>query len=189
MQWLRHLRRRVEREMALAGESSAETRASERAFSRYRALVKAAPPEAIERAYAEGLSALSLPQRRIIEKELQRLAPSAVRELRQEATGGGLAPEVLAGAAARIEQRRPAFLEPVVRGNGAQASVFAALLTSVVASEPAAYVLGRSADTPARDAAADTAEPDIAPEFGHEPSRDSAVGGSGFERDKFDFEV
>ena len=82
--------------------------ADEQAISRYRYLLKTAPPEAIEQAHAEAFARLTPAQRQRLLQELASDMPDAERNAAYRA---GETPGALARVATRAELREPGTME------------------------------------------------------------------------------
>jgi hypothetical protein len=80
----------------------------EQAISRYRYMLKTAPPETIEQSHAEAFAQLTPEQRRLV---LQKIAPSLPASERALAEQGGANPQALARMATRAEIRQPGAME------------------------------------------------------------------------------
>lgn len=105
--------------------------ADEQALTRYRYLLRMAPPEALEEVHAEAFGRLSPEQRVRVLREIAGAMPSV------EAPGGSSAedPRALARFATRAELRRPGVLARILRAGagGAGMAPSASLASSFVA--------------------------------------------------------
>lgn len=86
------------------------------AIERYRYLVRTAPPETLEQAYAEGFAKLTPEQRERVRAELAQNAPEAERAAITGASGNDT--QILARAATRAEIRQPGAMERVLGSGG-----------------------------------------------------------------------
>jgi hypothetical protein len=93
-----------------APPSSGGGDADERAISRYRYLLRTAPPETIEQAHAEAFAQLTPDQRRQVLSELGRDLPASERSSQDD-------PRSLARMATRAEMRQPGTLERALGGS------------------------------------------------------------------------
>src|SRR5688500_8967073 len=80
----------------------------EQAISRYRYMLKTAPPETIEQAHAEAFAQLTPEQRRLV---LQKITESVPASERASTEPGGANPQALARMATRAEIRQPGAME------------------------------------------------------------------------------
>jgi hypothetical protein len=102
----------------------------EQALSRYRYLLRTAPPEAIEQAHAEAFAQLTPEQRALALKELSQELPPAERA----SASAQVDPQSLARAATRAELRQPGTLERAFGGRGmGGGGMFAGSLLSSIA--------------------------------------------------------
>lgn len=181
MQWLERLRSQSEGRV-----HPAQARASEDALERYRKLVNTAHSEALERAYLEAYSSLSLHARQSAAKTLIYVVPQ--KDRRPSSPGISTDPETLARFSADAERRHPGMLEGLLEGsNEHRRSVLAAVLTSLIGTSVARSLLTGSGET--SESSFPVAEPDISGEFGHRMGDERIVGGAGFEDDGYQFEV
>jgi len=86
------------------------------AIERYRYMVRTAPPETLEQAYAEAFAKLTPEQREKVRAELSQSAPEAERAAIAGASGSDA--QTLARAATRAEIRQPGSMERTL-GSGA----------------------------------------------------------------------
>jgi hypothetical protein len=93
---------------ARQGEAAQPESVDEQAISRYRYMLKTAPPETIEHAHAEAFAQLTPEQRRLV---LQKLAESVPASERASAEQSGANPQALARMATRAEIRQPGAME------------------------------------------------------------------------------
>ena len=89
-------------------EAAQPQSADEQAISRYRYMLKTAPPETIEQAHAEAFAQLTPEQRRLL---LQKMGESMPASERAQAEQSGADPQALARVATRAEIRRPGTME------------------------------------------------------------------------------
>lgn len=80
----------------------------EQAISRYRYMLKTAPPETIEQAHAEAFAQLTAEQRRMVLQKLSENASASERALEEQ---NGVQPQALARMATRAEIRQPGAME------------------------------------------------------------------------------
>ena len=80
----------------------------EQAISRYRYMLKTAPPETIEQAHAEAFAQLTPEQRRLALQKIAEGVPASERALAEQS---GASPQALARMATRAEIRQPGAME------------------------------------------------------------------------------
>jgi hypothetical protein len=80
----------------------------EQAITRYRYMLKTAPPETIEQAHAEAFAQLTPEQRRLVLEKLGENGPAAERASAEQS---GANPQALARMATRAEIRQPGAME------------------------------------------------------------------------------
>jgi hypothetical protein len=80
----------------------------EQAISRYRYMLKTAPPETIEHAHAEAFAQLTPEQRRLVLQKIAESVPASERALAEQS---GANPQALARMATRAEIRQPGAME------------------------------------------------------------------------------
>ena len=86
----------------------------DQAIERYRYMVRTAPPETLEQAYAEGFAKLTPEQREKVRAELTNNAPEAERAAVASTPLGD--PQALARTATRAEIRQPGTMERALGG-------------------------------------------------------------------------
>ena len=102
----------------------------EQALTRYRYLLRTAPPDAIEEAHAEAFAQLTPAQRAQVLQQLSSEVPPSERP----ASPGQTDPQTLARLATRAEMRRPGTLERALGGAGmGMGGMFAGNLLSSIA--------------------------------------------------------
>lgn len=101
----------------------------DQAIERYRYMVRTAPPETLEQAYAEGFAKLTPEQRERVRAELTEGAPAGERDAIAGVSSGDT--RGLARAATRAEIRQPGAMERALgAGSGLGAAGFGANLLS-----------------------------------------------------------
>jgi hypothetical protein len=90
------------------GQAAQAQSDDEQAISRYRYMLKTAPPETIEHAHAEAFAQLTPEQRRLLLQKLAESVPASERALAEQ---GGANPQALARMATRAEIRQPGAME------------------------------------------------------------------------------
>ena len=104
----------------LGSDKSAQGKAQpqsmdEQAISRYRYMLKTAPPETLEHAHAEAFAQLTPEQRRLL---LQKLIEGMPASERSSAGQAGADPQALARMATRAEIRKPGSMERMLGQGG-----------------------------------------------------------------------
>ena len=131
----RCLRTDLEVAMGILDRLFGETRArrpisDEQALTRYRYLLRTAPPDAIEQAHAEAFAQLTPAQRAQVLQQLSAEVPPSQRP----GTPGQTDPQALACLATRAEMRHPGTLERALGGGGiGVGGMFAGSLLSSIA--------------------------------------------------------
>jgi hypothetical protein len=125
------------KQMSLFGRSG-----DEQAISRYRYMLKTAPPETIEQAHAEAFAQLTPEQRRLV---LQKIAESVPVSERALAEQSGANPQALARMATRAEIRQPGAMERMFgqAGGASLGGVVAASLLSSIAGTVIGSMIAR----------------------------------------------
>src|SRR2546423_8394724 len=131
--------------MSLFGKTERQDEAAqaqsvdEQAISRYRYMLKTAPPETIEQAHAEAFAQLTPEQRRLA---LQKIADSVPVSERALAEQSGADPQALARMATRAEIRRPGTMERMFGQAGGASMGLGGLLAGRLLSSLLGTVFG-----------------------------------------------
>src|SRR5205814_1334278 len=102
----------------------------EQAISRYRYMLKTAPPETIEQAHAEAFAQLTPEQRRLVLQKIAEGVPASERALAEQ---NGANPQALARMATRAEIRQPGTMERMF-GQAGRVSVGGLMAGSLLSS-------------------------------------------------------
>ena len=135
----------------------------EQAISRYRYMLKTAPPETIEQAHAEAFAKLTPDQRLMLLQELSADIPQAERGVGMT---GKNDPQSLARLATRAEVRQPGTMERVFGGMGDRGRGLGGMMAGSFLSTIAGVVVGSAiaqsflGDSNSSDASANDQSPD-----------------------------
>jgi hypothetical protein len=179
--------------MSLFGKTERQDEAAraqsvdEQAISRYRYMLKTAPPETIEQAHAEAFAQLTPEQRRLA---LQKIADSVPASERALAEQSGADPQALARMATRAEIRRPGTMERMFGQAGGASMGMGGLMAGSLLSSIAGTVIGSMIAREFFAGEAHGAGLESSSEPGHEPdSTDEDIAmddGGGFDTGGFD---
>ena len=112
----------------------------EQAISRYRYMLKTAPPETVEQAHAEAFAKLTPEQRNMLLQELSANIPDAERNA--AGVAGRDDPQSLARLATRAEVRRPGTMERAFGGMGGRGMGMGGMMAGSFLSTIAGVVIG-----------------------------------------------
>jgi hypothetical protein len=114
----------------------------EQAISRYRYMLKTAPPETIEQAHAEAFAQLTPEQRRLVLQKITDNVPGSERALAEQS---GANPQALARMATRAEIRQPGAMERMFgqAGSVSLGGVMAGTLLSSIAGTVIGSMIAR----------------------------------------------
>jgi hypothetical protein len=121
------------------GEADQAQSVDEQAISRYRYMLKTAPPETIEQAHAEAFARLTPEQRRLV---LQKMGEGVPASERTEAEQSGADPQALARMATRAEIRRPGTMERMFGQAGGASMGMGGIIAGSLLSSIAGTVIG-----------------------------------------------
>ena len=150
----------------------------EQAISRYRYMLKTAPPETVEQAHAEAFAKLTPEQRNMLLQELSANIPDAERNA--AGVAGRDDPQSLARLATRAEVRRPGTMERAFGGMGGRGMGMGGMMAGSFLSTIAGVVIGSAiaqsflGDSGAGDTAG--AEPGAGDTAGAEPGAGETAG-------------
>lgn len=127
---------------ARQSEAAQAQSVDEQAISRYRYMLKTAPPETIEEAHAEAFAQLTPEQRRLVLQKITDSVPASERALAEQ---GGANPQALARMATRAEIRQPGTMERMFgqAGGASLGGVMAAGLLSSIAGTVIGSMIAR----------------------------------------------
>jgi hypothetical protein len=127
---------------AKQGEAAQAQSVDEQAISRYRYMLKTAPPETIEQAHAEAFAQLTPEQRRLVLQKLGESVPASERALAEQS---GASPQALARMATRAEIRQPGAMERMFgqAGGMSMGGVLAGTLLSSIAGTVIGSMIAR----------------------------------------------
>lgn len=112
----------------------------EQALSRYRYMLRTAPPETIEQAHAEAFAQLTPEQRRQVLAELANAAPPQERSAAAATSPDDS--QALGRLATRTEMRQPGFMERALAGRGAMGGIGGGMGLGVGSSLLASFAMG-----------------------------------------------
>jgi hypothetical protein len=125
----------------------------EQAISRYRYMLKTAPPETLEQAHAEAFAQLTPEQRRVVLQKIAESVPAAERALAEQSAAS---PQALARMATRAEIRQPGAMERMFgqAGGMSMGGMVAGTLLSSIAGTVIGSMIAREFFAGASDGAA-----------------------------------
>src|SRR5947208_1165845 len=165
---------------AQQGQAAQAQSVDEQPISRYRYMLKTAPPETIEHAHAEAFAQLTPEQRRLVLQKIAESVPASERALAEQS---GANPQVLARMATRAEIRQPGAMERMFgqAGSVSLGGVMAGSLLSSIAGTVIGSLIAREffANESHGTAALDGAT-DVTQETGFDDADDAIDDGDSF---------
>jgi hypothetical protein len=155
------------------------------ALERYRAMVRTAPLETLERAHERAFESLTPEQRRELSHQLKVEAPADEGALFEKP--GAVQPKALALLATRAEVRQPGTIEHAF-SQLSSAGLLTGFLAGFLGSAPAQDFhasRGGTGDAAAHSGMTD-GDSDFSEEFGQGVNDEGTAGGEGFKDDEFD---